>query len=802
MKFDTNNELMEQQEAGNIKKLFYSMLARWYWFLLFGMLGVAGGYVYTKLTKPTFSVSNSILIPQESKGLDMKDLFSGDLGMGQNTTQINNQIEIIKSSFTIKKTLLRLKWRTSWFKKNTFLWNGIYKSEPFDVQEPQGFENPPGIRIYITPVSEKYYSISAKGKLYKKGVPIDISFDAEGEFGRPFSNEYFNFTLLNKINNTESSGEKYYFVFNDLKQNVLAYQTKLNVTLKDEMSEIVICSLSGEEPGKESDFLNELTEVYIAQKMDLQNEAQRRSLDFIDNQLSGISDSINVAGNKFAEFRSKNAIIDLGTEGNIVMNNLKELESERAKDQIQLDYFRDLLSYLEGSHDMTKLVSPSVVGIQDASLNSLVVNIGELYNRRQIISFSAKPNNPTLVMLDKELTETRNRLNENLRNLIDNATKSINSLKEREDKINAQLNRLPKKEQEMIDRQRKYNVTNEVYNFLLQKRAETKIALASSISNVQIIESADPDYAKPTGMARMMILSFGLFLGLLIPAAVIFLFNYFDNRIRTQEDVENNTQLPIVANIMHSTDASVLSVFSNPRSNIAESFRELRTNLEFMLSGPQAKVISIHSTNPSEGKSYISTNLGTILALNDRKVLIVGADMRKPKLHKIFNLDNEHGLSTYLIGHDTFDQVILPTEIANLWVLPSGPIPPNPAEILSKEPMKNLIDMARRQFDFIILDNAPVALVTDGVIVSRLSDLNIFILRFGLSHKHQLEMINQLADTKKVTDIGIIVNDIKANSFGNGYYKYYQYEAYKKSYYTDEETGKKTRRKKKMKNNA
>ncbi|MDP3642388.1 MAG: polysaccharide biosynthesis tyrosine autokinase [Bacteroidota bacterium] len=800
MKFDSKNDLIQQEEAINYKKIIYQLLSHWYWLLLFGALGLGGAYTYLQFKKPIFSISSTILIPEESKGFDMKELF--DVGLEQGYTKIYNQIEILKSSYTIKETLLRLNWRTSWYKKNIFRWNGVYKSEPYDVQEPRNFINPAGIKIYITPATGNFFTVSVDGKLNYRGEKMDVKFDDKGEFGRPFKNGYFNFTLLKKVNNFDSSGEQYYFVFNDLKQTTRVYQNRLNATLKDEFSDIVVCTIAGEEPGKESDFMNELIEVYIAQKMDLQNEAQRRSLEFINAQLSGISDSLDIAGDKFTEFRSKNTIIDLGAEGNLVMNNLKEIESERAKSQIQLDYFQDVLSYLEESGDLTKIVSPSVVGIQDASLNMLVVKMGELYNRRQIISFSAKPNNPTLLMLEKELAQNRNRLNENLRNLIANATKSINSLKDRQNRINFQLNKLPAKEQQMINIQRQYNLTNEIYTFLLQKRAETNIALASSISDVQIIESADPDAAKSISLSGKIILFLGLFLGLAIPAAIILLFNFLDNRILNQEDVENQTQLPILGNIMHSTYGSELTVFGNPKSNIAESFRDLRTNLEFMLTNPQSKVISIHSTNPGEGKSYITINLGTILAMNNNKVLLIGADMRKPKLHKIFNIENKKGLSTHLIGYDTFEQVIFPTEVDNMWVMPSGPIPPNPSEILSKPVMKNLIELARRKFDYIILDNAPVALVTDGIIAGRLSDLNIFILRFGMSHKHQLELINQYADTKKVANIGIIVNDIKANSFGKSYYKYYQYEAYKKTYYTEEELEKKTRRKKKVKDRA
>ncbi len=796
---DRDIEFRELDESPDIKKIIYLLLRQWHWFLLFGALGLGCAYIYTQLTKSIYSVSGSILIPEKSNEMDLKDLFSGALQGGQDNTKINNQIEILKSSFTINHTLLNLNWRTSWYKKDLFIWQGIYKQEQFDVLENSSFINPAGIKIYISPTGKNSYLISGKGEINVQGKITTVNFDGKGEFGHPFQNEYFSFTILKKENNNGIAEGEYYFVFNDRREMTLAYQKRLDATLKDDKSDIVLCTIKGEEPEKECDFLNELIKVYIGQKMEVQNEAHRRSLDFINKQLAGISDSLDRAGTKSTEFRSRNDIIDLGAEGTMVMNTLKEVESEKAQSQMQLDYFRNVLSYLEENGDLTKLVSPSVVGIEDASLNALVVKLGELFSRRQVLAFTAKANNPTLILLDKELAQARTQLNENLRNLIDNANRSINSLKNRQDKVSLKLNKLPQKEQQMINIERQFNLTNEIYTFLLQKKAETNIALASSISDVQIIESAGPDTAVSVGLTGKMILPIGFILGLCLPAGFILLVNFFDTRIRTQEDIENNTQLPIVGNIMHSLDAKEMIVFENPKSNIAESFRDLRTNLEFMLAGSQSKVISIHSTNPGEGKTFNAINLATILAMNDNKVLIIGADMRKPRLHKIFKADNEHGLSTCLIGVDSLEQVISPTQVENLFLLPSGPIPPNPAEILSKPAMKNLIEMARTQFDYILIDNAPVALVTDGIIASRLSDLNIFILRYGVSHKHQLEIINQYAETQKVTDVGIIVNDIKVNSFGYTYYKYYQYEAYKNDYYAYGEDGVKKRRKKKVK---
>ena len=790
-------ERENQEDEFDIKKIIYLMRRQWHWLALFGALGLILAFVYTKITKPKYQISTSVLVPEKSDALNMKSIFQGVVDLPKNN--IYNQLEIINSYYNINQALLNLNWRTTWYSKDFFVWRDIYKQEPFDVQEAQNFINTTGIAIYITPTSNDNYNIYVNGKIEKGHQITNIKLEGSGTFGQPYVNKYFNFTLLKKANNFETISGKYYFVFNDLNDATLAYQKILKTTLKDKKGDIIECSIEGEDPNRQGDFLNEVIKVYIEGKMNFQSEAQRRSLDFINTQLSGISDSLNTAGTKFSNFRSQNNIIDLGAEGKLVMDNLKEIESEQAKSKMQLDYFQNLLKYLNNTSDLKQLVSPSVVGIQDASLNALVLKLGELYNRRQVLSFSAKENNPTLIMIDKEMNQVRNQLNENLRNLIDNATANINSQKERQDKISFQMNKLPQKEQKMVNIQRQFNLTNEVYTFMLQKRAETNIALASTIPDVQVIDVARPETASPIGLNSKVILGLGFILGTGMPIALLLLINFFDDRIRTQLDLERNTSIPILGNIMHSQSKSDLVVHENPKSNIAESFRALRTNLQFMLSGSIGKVLSIHSTNPGEGKSFSSVNLATILAMNNKKVLIIGADMRKPRLHKIFNLPNENGLSNYLIGVDSIDQIIFPTAIENLSFLPSGPIPPNPAEILGKPEMKILIDSLRSQFDYIVIDNAPTAMVTDGHIVSQLSDLNVFILRYGFSRKHEIEMINQFADKKTIENITIVVNDIKPNAFGNAYYKYYQYEADQSSYYSDEEDGKKHRRKKKEK---
>jgi len=800
MRLESINEEKTREDGIDIKKIGYLLMRHWYWFMLFGSFGFGCAYIYNKIIEPKYNISTSILVPEKTGGMDMKRIFEGVLNQPNNNNY--NQIEILKSYYIINQTLRNLNWRTSWYKKEMVIWRSIYNDVPFDVQEAKDFVNPKGIDICVIPTSDQSYTVSIDGELKNKKVITKIKFEGKGEFGLPFINGHFNFTLVKKTTNTEAPDGKYKFVFNDLNDATVAYQQQLRVELKTKKGEIIQCILQAKEPEKQGEFLNELIAVYIESKMSLQNEVNRRSLDFINKQLSGISDSLNTTGTKFTNFRSRNQIIDLGSETTIVMNNLKEIETERMKSQMQLDYFQNLGAYLSNSVDLKQLVSPSVVGIEDVSLNSMVLKLGELYNRRQFMSFSVSDNNPKIINIDKELAQTRNLISENLRNLIDNATKSISSLKNREAIVSSQMNKLPKKEQQMISIQRQFDMNSEVYTFLLQKKAELNISLASSIPDVQIIDRALPENAAPLGLPLRLILMIGFMLGIAVPLSIILLINFLDTRIRTQEDVEDNTAIPILGNIIHDLAKAALTVHENPKSIIAESFRALRTNLQFMLTEPKGKIISIQSTNPNEGKSFITINLATILAMNNKKVLVIGADLRKPQLHKVFEMSNEHGLSTCLIGRDTIDEVIFSTTVDNLFILPSGPIPPNPSEILGKPEMKTIIDKVRTAFDYVIIDNAPTLLVTDGIIVSQLSDLNIFIMRYGVSRKQQLELINHYADKQMVNHLAIVVNDIQSNAFGYSYSKYSRYEtynknSYKKSYYAaaDEQPAKKHRKK-------
>lgn len=799
-KYENIDNYFPQEENVNYRKIILVILNKWHLFVLFGLLGVFFGYLYSRYSKPNYQVNASIYVPKKSASIEtgLEGLFDSQLT--DSKVEVYNQIEILKSFNINYKVAQNLNWRTSWFKKeqlnwdnlikqkDIFAWTALYKDEPFHVEEILGAFNNPGICLYMKQLSDKQYEITVNGEVTYNGAKKTIKFVKTGTFGVPFENDFFHFILTpNKIE--AKPGCSYYFVFSESAQIANNYLKNMVVQLNDKNSAIIRLQVLGPLPERDIDYLNQLIQVYMQNKMNYQTETQKRSLQFVDEQLVGISDSLNSAGNNFSQFKSQNQIINIGEQGKQVVMTLKDIESDKSKNQMQLDYFRNLLDYLGKSDDIKQLIAPSIVGIQDASLNTLVLGLSELYSRRQILSFSAKENNPTLLMIDKEILQTNARLKENLRNLIKDAEVLNNSFEVRIKDMGAQINRLPKKEQNFINYQRRFELTNEIYTFLLQKRAEMNIALAGATPEVQIIDAARIETTEPVGLSSMKKILIGLFLGLAFPGVVLIIYSFFANTIESQDDVEKNTKLPVLGTVIHSSTKSDTPVNDNPRSGIAESYRTLRTNLQFMLSVGNHKIVAIHSTNPSEGKSFTSVNLATILAMNNKKVILVVCDMRKPRLHKILKVQNDKGLSTYLSDQDQLEDVILESYIDKLYILPAGPIPPNPSELIDQPKMEELLKSLSEKFDYVILDNAPISLVTDGLLSGRHADLNIFILRYDVSKIDQIKYINQIAENKILGNLALIINDISGPGFGYGrnYYYNYKYKDYENHYYEESE---------------
>lgn len=771
---DTNEELLkllarEQEESFNPKELLLKLLRHWKWFVLAVVIGVGAAFVYNHYAPGKYEM-NSLLLVKEKKsdGMNLDNLF--DNFSLKSDVKIENHIGILTSFSLNRQVVETLGWYVSWYRDMPFGDYDLFGMEPYKVTVAPDEMNLKGVPLFVSPIDSVNYRVKADKKVVVDGKSFDIKFDEQGRFGEKFSNNYFNFTL-DKFG-TPGEGT-YYFVINDMDKMVLNYKKRIQIAGVNKNADLISMSLTGNNALREITYLNELAIEYIDYGLKEKNRISENTITFIDRQLSAIVDTLRTTSNNLTNYRADNKVFDLSQKASLVVEKLVELDSKRSMAEMQLEYYENLKIYMDNAQKMKNMVFPSVVGITDAGLNGLVVKLSELYSKKEALSYSLHEKNPGIQVIDRELEFTRRSLNENLNNLVFNTRKELDGLKQEIATMNEQLGNYPKTEQDLINIKRMFDLNNELYTFLLQKRAEAQIAKASNVSDVDVLDPASPATVTTKGPRSALNLMIGLILGLAVPFLVIVALDYFDETITNREDIRKLSSLPVVADIMHNTFDQQVPVVDHPRSVLAESIRELRTSLEYMIDGDgSSRVIGIHSMVPGEGKTFVSANLASIIAMNDKKVVLLGGDMRKPTIHRHFDKKSTPGLSNYLIGHNTLDEVINRTHVENLDIIPSGVIPPNPAELMGKKNFGELIEELKKRYDVVVIDNSPVTLVTDGVIVSRHTHANLFVVRQKYSHRRMIEMLNQIVEKNQMKQAGIVLNDVNPKKYGSYAYRY------------------------------
>lgn len=770
---ETGNQHYSQRksEGINIKHLFSKLRRKWYVFLLTAILGVGTGLILNKFIPTNYLVSSTILY--KSEGRNIHSLFD-DIGFDKKNSNLKNQVGVLTSYTLNLKTLKNLNWDFSWYEKTPFGEVDLYMQEPFEVVQDDRSSQTRNLPITIKPVSEEFFMVQIDEELETGGVKKDIKVNDKVSFGQPYKNEYVNFTI-NKVSTSPlDTGNEYILVFNDLNKLALSFQKRLNIKLADEDSDIIYASLETTQPARAVSYLNELGEVYIHFGLNEKNKAANNTFTFIDNQIARVMETLQSAGKDFTNFRSRNRIVDLGQETELVVSKLEEIENEEVMSKMRLDYYNNIRTYLKDANLMEDLVAPSVVGITDPTINSLVLKLNDLYGQREVLSFTVQAKNPNLISLDKEIRYTQKILEENINNLLSNTKVELQSLNEQKAKVNHQLSRLPKTEQDLISIKRSFDLNNELYTFLLKKRAEAGIAKASHDPDAQILDPARIDTVAKIGPGKRQIVLVGLFAGLGLPFLFFILLEYYDKKLKNVEDVEGQLLTPVVGKISHNKFKSDLPVVHYPHSGITESFRALRNNIQYFISEENKKVIAVHSTVVNEGKSFVALNLSTVLSSN-KKVLLVEADMRKPHLHKILKCSNKIGLSNYLSKTNTLEEVVLKSKIKGLHYVSAGSMSFYTSELLNSEMLKKFVEEAKEFFDYIVFDNPPAGVISDAMLVASHSDINLFVLRMKSSTSDHLNYINKLAKDGVIKKIAVVLNNVtqETEAFKNSDYGYY-----------------------------
>lgn len=797
---DSKHYLQIEEETFDFKKIFFQVLANWYWFVISVFVGLFIAYLVNRYSEPVFSIHSSILI----EGADGRKYGPGvqalmrEMNLNSSSKRIENEIGILKSYSIAYKTVEELQdFHITYVSvgRREIKESKLYNRGPFVVEFDSTSEVPYGVPFFLTFTKKDEFSLeTAIGEL-----------NGSYKFGDRIKTEKFSFIIKPREDReykAELVSKKFYFIANNLNNLAKAYQGKVKIELNNEKGSILTLTSVGFVAEQEADYLNKLMEVYIRQSLEEKNRTAENTVRFIDSQLNEISDSLKHAEQQLLNFRVSNRVIDISAEGSLLFEKLKTLQQQKATNELNRRYYEYLKGYIKSKADLRDIVAPNALGIDDIQLASILNEINSTYIQREELLLTTMQGSIVLQQVDNRLENYKKTLQEKANSLLDaNKLVSTDIDKQIAD-LETEMIKLPVNERQLINIEREFNLMDKIYTYLLEKRAEAAIARASNTSDNKVLDSALPFNAamiKPNRKSNYLL---AIIIGLAIPVIIIVLINYLNTKITDISEIGKYTKTPILGSVGHNKFTSNFPVFDKPKSTLTESFRAVRTNLQFILRNPNQKVITVTSTVSGEGKTFIASNLAAIISLNSKKVLLIGLDLRKPKLQNYFEQLHENGLSTFLIGRDKPEDVVYKSDHENLFYVPSGPIPPNPAELISSERMQAFIDWGRKNFDYIILDTPPIAIVTDALLTQRFSDMVLFVVRFNYSNKMVLKLVEGLKQTGECDNVSLIVNDLQHRriygyayaynygySYGYSYGSSYGYGKYKDAggYYTDDD---------------
>lgn len=536
------------------------------------------------------------------------------------------------------------------------------------------------------------------------------------------------------------------------------------------------------------DFINQLLEMYNRNTNNDKNEIAQKTAEFIDERISIISKELGSTEADLETFKRDAGITDLTSEAQIALAGNAEYEKKSVENRTQISLVNDLRKYLKGNEYE---VLPSNVGLQDAALIGAIERYNEMLVERKRLLRTSTENNPAIVNLDTSIRAMKANVQATLEGTLQGLMITKSNLDREASRYSRRISNAPGQERAYVSIARQQEIKAGLYLMLLQKREENAIALAATANNAKIIDEAIADDT-PVSPKRSMIYLIALVLGVGIPVGIIYLIELTKFKIEGRADVEKLTSVPIIGDIPLTDEKNdkngSIAVFENKNNLMSETFRNIRTNLQFMLDNDQ-KVILVTSTVSGEGKSFVSANLAISLSLLGKKVVIVGLDIRKPGLNKVFHLSNkEKGITQYLSNPETdLMELVQPSDVnKNLFVLPGGAVPPNPTELLARNGLDKAIEILKQNFDYVIMDTAPIGMVTDTLLVGRVADLSVYVCRADYTHKAEYTLINELAIEKKLSKLCTVINgvDLKKRKYGYyyGYGKYGKYYGYGKRY--------------------
>lgn len=800
MKEEFANERQREadDEKIDIQEVLFKYIIHWPWFVGAVLVCLIGAWIYLRMATPVYNISATVLIKDDKKGGNTGGMAGleelGLSGLISSSQNIDNELEVLRSKTLVKEVVNQLNLYVSYTDEDEFPSKNMYKTSPVIVsltpQEAEKLSDPMIVEMSLYPQGSLDVGVTIGDKEYQKHfekLPAVFPMD-EGTlafFQSPDS------LMANKDTTEESSAQNVRRItakINSPMKVARVYCENLTIEPTSKTTSVAVISLKNSSLQRGQDFINQLLEMYNRNTNNDKNEIAQKTAEFIDERIDIISKELGNTEANLENFKRNAGITDLTSEAQIALTGNAEYEKKRVENRTQISLLEDLRKYIRGNEYE---VLPSNVGLQDAALVATIERYNEMLVERKRLLRTSTENNPAIVNLDTSIRAMKSNVQATLDGTLQGMLITKADLDREANRFSRRISDAPGQERQFVSIARQQEIKAGLYLMLLQKREENAITLAATANNAKIIDEAIVDDI-PVSPKRKIIYLIALVLGVGIPVGIIYLIGLTKFRLEGRADVEKLTTVPIVGDIpltdeKNEKDGSI-AVFENQNNLMSETFRNIRTNLQFMLQNDK-KVILVTSTVSGEGKSFISANLAISLSLLGKKVVIVGLDIRKPGLNKVFRLSTkEKGITLYLANPDTdLMSLVQPSDVnKNLSILPGGTVPPNPTELLARDGLDKAIEILKKNFDYVILDTAPVGMVTDTLLIGRVADLSVYVCRADYTHKVEYTLINELAEEKKLPNICTVINgvDLKRRKYGYyyGYGKYGKYYGYGKRY--------------------
>ncbi|BDU23596.1 tyrosine-protein kinase family protein [Flavobacterium sp. GSB-24] len=791
--------IFENHSNFDFKGFLLKIASYWKWFLISLIIAFTIAYQVNIRKEKIYGMQTMISIKEESN-----PFFTSNTSLvfnwGGISDQVNGISTILKSRSHNELVVDKLQFYIDYLEQGKYNFIDSYGAVPFYIDIDKSKGQLANTLISIKFLSENEYQIqipfegnSVSLITYSTNTYSNTSVQP-GNFSKRYKvGEHVNLPFLNwklQINDNPGfyKGKEYFVKFNDFDGTVAAYRG-INVEGDKGSGSLLTLSMQGTNKARMVDYLNSTVKMLIKIQLDGKNQFATNTIRFIDSTLVAMESQLKQTGNELKSFQKDKNIFQIEDGGSKVSDKIMNFDVEKDEVTRKIAYYNSLKSYLNSSNDYSRLPAPSVAGIEDPNIVASVSKLIALSTQRSEMAYAVK-SEKIFKDFDNQMEAVKNVLQENIATAKTSLLYDLSLVNAKIGQAESTVRKLPAEQQELLKIKRKYDLNDNIYTEFLQKRNEAEIVKASNLSDIHFIDPAKDIGGGLIGPKTSVNYVMALFLGTLIPLLFVFAIFFINNSIQNTEDISKLTQIPLLGVIGINKDSKSLAVFDKPKSALSEAFRGIRSSLQFLYKKQQvsgSKTLMITSSISGEGKTFCSINIATVFALSEKKTVIVGLDLRKPRLADEFELTTPLGVVNYLIKQNSLEEITNSTQIPNLDVILSGPIPPNPSELILSDAMKELIDELKQKYDYVILDTPPVGLVADSLELVQFADVTLYIVRQNYTKKEMITLLNTRIKRGELNNVSIVLNGYENKAkYGTAYGYGYGYGAYSNGYHEEE----------------